>query len=188
MTRKNKQRRKMEKHAKRDNMLIELAKTTRREAIARECYRDEESGKVLGYFTVPDWAEWMQGEIDKNPLTYWTEVKQHMIRLGFPIAYEYRRGHYFGLPGEQGKNVAQQANNIITRQNTMLKHVEHILESGELEVTRPYVDAGLRDGEGNYNRLVAAVRDFKLAFGQSFQHSLFEPLLNAINGKPRSDK
>lgn len=183
----NKQSKAAEKKAEYDKVIDELARQTLSWAMENGCYRDKESGAILGYFVVsqpnkktpkPIWTSAFGEDIE-----VWYDVLDKMISLGYPIAAAPMQGHYIGFAGEQAVKAATQINNAHTRLETARKQLRLIAIAGDIEDGRGYLEKRLKSElkTVDIRIFLSALDEFFLAIGQSVQTHLADLFLRAEN-------
>lgn len=128
-----------------------LALSTFNWAVDEGCIRRPDDLIINRYFIVKRHAKdsnpliW-EDQFGQDPKKIWPKVKNEMLRLGFSLCMDSRRGHYIGLPGEQAVNVSTQVNHVVKRCETIRKTVEQLMDAKLWDIATPYIQGRLRDG------------------------------------------
>lgn len=160
-----------------EQKILELARETEKWAKSLHCYRDQVTGEVLAVFTIektrskklkPSWCEHFGESVE-----VWRLVKDKMLQLGISICRMPLDGHYLGLKGEQGRELGNKSNDVLTRAETIKRHLEYAIQIGEAQEVADYMGKALRESVdwSKYQDGLMAMCD---AIGKPLQGSLAE--------------
>lgn len=165
-----------------EKKLVELARETEKWARDLHCYRDADSGQIEGVFTIektrskrikPSWCEHFGESVET-----WRQVKDKMLYLGIPICRLPLDGHYLGFKGEQGRELGNKSNDVLTRAETIKRHLEYAIQIGDGEEVADYMGKALRDSV-DWSKYQTGLMAMCEAIGKPLQGSLAELFLAA---------
>jgi hypothetical protein len=173
-----------------EQQIKELSTKTLDWARGQGCYRDESSNEIMGFFVIdrkksakPCWCNWSNESYE-----VWVDVREYMLANGVSLCYQSFGGHYIGLEGEQGTSIGTNMNNTFTRAQTILRHLQYLLTTGQFDDARQYISKRLASPyqETDVLKLMVALEQMLMLIGP-YQQSIFSALLKDGKARPEDD-
>lgn len=165
-----------------EQQIKELAGKTLEWARGQGCYRDESSKELMGFFVIdrkksakPCWCNWSSESYET-----WMDVKEYMLANGVSLCYQSFGGHYIGLEGEQGTIIGTNMNNTFTRAQTIVRHLQYLIATGQIDEARKYITKRLASPyqDTDVLKLMIALEQMLMLISP-YQQSIFSALLKA---------